>query len=73
MTPKTTASSCADVCAGPARLVNGALAALVLAGLLAGVTLGVARLLLALVLPAESEFQHYLEELARSQAVALEP
>lgn len=66
-------SSCADVRVVSSRLVGGALAALVLAVLLVGGSLGVARLLLVLVLPAESELQRLLAEPAHSQAVAAEP
>ena len=49
--------------AASSRVVRGVVPALVLAALLAGVLLGVARLLLAVVLPAESELQQFLADL----------
>jgi hypothetical protein len=73
MTRTPTESSCADVRAGSSQLVSAVCAALVLAVLLAGTTLGVARLLLVLVRPAESQLQQYLAELALSQTAAREP
>lgn len=73
MTRRPTAWSCAEVRAASSRLARGVVPALVLAALLAGVLLGVARLLLAVVLPAESELQQFLSDLARSQTVGPEP